>query len=258
MDSTTAITRVEKALPIQTMSELATIGELLAQSGMFGVNNAAAGFVVAATCHQQGISLMEFQRTYHVIDNKPSMRADAMLAEFRKRGGRVKILENSVTRAAAEFEFEGQKLPFAFTMEDATRTGDCLGKDGKLKHNWQRRSDDMLWARMVSRAIRRLCPEIVSGIYTPEEMEDATPEKAPRKISQEEAISRAKTVTPEVTPPTSPDYSICPLEAQADGKSVKGMKWSEMPEEWLHNALELPDNVLSPEYKAAIKEVVPF
>ena len=85
------------------------------------------------------------------------MRADAMLAEFRNRGGKYKIVENSQTRAAAEVEFEGQKLPFEFTMEDAKRTGDCFKGDGKtLKLTWQKRPDDMLWARMVSRMVRRL------------------------------------------------------------------------------------------------------
>ena len=30
----------------------------------------------------------------------------------------------------------------------------------------------MLWARLVSRALDKVCPELVAGIYTPEEMRD--------------------------------------------------------------------------------------
>jgi hypothetical protein len=154
-ESTELATINRNALPANSLADLATAGQLLAKSRMFGVDNDAAGFVVVATCYQQGISLMEFHRTYHIVEGRPSMRADAMLAEFRKRGGKYKIVENSQTRAAAEVEFEGQKLPFEFTMDDAKRTGDCFKSDGKtLKLTWQKRPEDMLWARLVSRMVR--------------------------------------------------------------------------------------------------------
>lgn len=255
----TAIAKIERALPVTSMEELATAGELLARSGMFGIANAAAGFVVATTCHQQGISLMEFQRTYHIVEGKPSMRADAMLAEFRKRGGRCRIVENSVTRAAAEFEFEGQKVPFAYTMEDAQRKGDCYKGDGKtLKHTWQKRPEDMLWARLVSMAVRRLCPEINAGLYTPEEVADfdgAKPRSEPKTIDVQEAARRMDPAAQTPTEP-EPDYTVCPLEGEVDGKSVAGMKWADMPNEWLFNALEVPS--LPEEYKAVIRTLVPF
>ena len=171
--STALAKRSNVPMPVATISDLQQVGQAIAQSGMFGINNPAAGLVVAMTCHSQGISLLEFARTYHVIEGKPSMRADAMLAEFRNRGGKYTIIENSVTRAAADFEFEGVKFSGVYTIEDAQRSGDCFKSDGKtLKHNWQHRSENMLWARMVSRSVRMLCPEIVAGIYTPEEVED--------------------------------------------------------------------------------------
>ena len=71
-------------LPVNTFAELVEAGKLLATSQAFGAVNPAAGFLIVATCHQQGISLMEFHRTYHMVDGKPSMRADAMLAERNK------------------------------------------------------------------------------------------------------------------------------------------------------------------------------
>lgn len=148
------IDHAKPTLPIAAVSDLQIVGNAIAQSGMFGSNNPGAGLVVAATCHSQGISLIEFIRTYHIVNGKPSMRADAMLAEFRKRGGKYAIIENSVNRAAAKFTFEGQEYNGEFSMEDAKRTGDCFDK-GQLKHNWQHRPEDMLWARMVSRAVRR-------------------------------------------------------------------------------------------------------
>ena len=248
------------ALPMNSMGDLADTGALLAQSGMFGINNAAAGFVVAATCHQQGISLMEFHRTYHIVEGRPSLRADAMLAEFRKRGGEYEITENSITRAAAHFSFEGNERDFEFTMDDARRTGDCFKADGKtLKHNWAKRADDMLWARMVSRAVRRLCPEINAGLYSPEEMQegdgDAAARPPMRVLTPEEVqtrIASAKTVTATLaaTSATLPDCTRVP-----DGfGDVSGKPWAELDDDMLGIALECAE--LDAGYKAAIRLVL--
>jgi hypothetical protein len=193
-------------LPVATMQDLLTLGEFISRSGMAGEVNPAAGVVIAATCHQQGISIIDFQRTYHIIKGKPSMRSDAMLAEFRKLGGKVKIIENSCTRAAAEFAFDGNKGVFEYTMQDAERTGDCLN-GGKIKDMWQKRPDDMLWARLVSRTVRKLAPEICSGLYTPEEVsdfDDRSPRAKPVPLTQDEILARAKVVTPEPEPKPEP------------------------------------------------------
>jgi hypothetical protein len=243
-----------------SMGDLAQAGALLARSGMFGITNEAAGFVVAATCHQQGISLMEFHRTFHIVEGRPSMRADAMLAEFRKRGGEYEIIENSVNRAAARFAFEGNEREFEFTMDDARRTGDCFKADGKtLKHNWSKRADDMLWARMVSRAVRRLCPEINAGLYSPEEMQegdgDAAARPPMRVLTPEEVqtrIASAKTVTATLaaTSATLPDCTRVP-----DGfGDVSGKPWAELDDDMLGIALECAE--LDAGYKAAIRLVL--
>jgi len=215
-ESTALVRSSGSAMPIASMNDLARAGEAIAQSGMFGVTNAGAGMVVAATCHSQGISLMEFARTYHIIDGKPSMRADAMLAEFRKRGGRYRMVSNTVDKAAAMFEFEGNKIEFVVTMDDAKRTGDAFKGDGKLKSTWAHRSDDMLWARMVSKAVRRLCPEIVYGLYSPEETGDfsqergGAPNREPVQITVETAKERQKTTVDAVATDVV-DCNICPV-----------------------------------------------
>jgi len=220
-------------LPMNSMADLVKAGDMLAQSGMFGINNPAAGFVVAATCQQQGITLLDFQRTYHIIEGKPSMKADSMLAEFRKRGGKCRIIENSVTRAAAEFEFEGATTTFEYTIDDAMRTGDCLKKDGKtLKEIWEKRTDDMLWARLVSRSVRRLCPEIVAGLYTPEEMADFEPtvRSGNAPAAPVDVVERAKVVVP-----VNADH-LCP---EGFG-TYSGVAWITLDTAMLEKALLSP------------------
>ena len=236
-------------LPIQSMAEMATAGQLLAQSGMFGISNAAAGFVVVATCQQQGISLMEFSRTYHIVQGKPTMRADAMLAEFRKLGGKVTITENSTERAAAVFAFEGAKYDWEYTIDDAKRTGDALDGKGNIKDMWRKRPEDMLWARLVSRSIRKLAPEIVSGIYTPEETQDMQPAAQrgePKRIDSSEIKSRvahkreagpepeSELQTINIESDIMEEANYCPI----GGEDYEGLAWAQMPDDVLEMALE--------------------
>jgi hypothetical protein len=200
-------------LPVATMADLQKIGEAIAQSRMFGIDNAASGLIVAATCHQQGITLLDFCRTYWVVLGRPTMKYDAMLAEFRKKGGRYTVIENSLTRAAAVFEFEEKKYDWEYTIEDAKRTGDALDGKGRMKDMWIKRPEDMLWARLVSRSVRKLAPEICAGLYTPEEVtdfDDRNPRAKPVPLTQDEIIARAKVVTPE--PETKPETAAAKTE----------------------------------------------
>lgn len=220
-------------LPVKSMQDLATVGTMLETSGMFGLTRPGSGLVVAMTCFQQRITPLEFVRTYHIIDNKPAMRADAMAAEFRKRGGKYKILQRDSEAAKAEFTFEKQTQVFECTKEQVKLQGFCFCKDGKtVKDNWQKFPENMLWARMMSNAIRVLCPEIVAGVYTPEEIQDfdsPSPREA-KPVTTQVADEALKKTAPaakkamkdaevtvdvkaeEIEPETRVDYSICPLE----------------------------------------------
>jgi hypothetical protein len=53
------------------------------------------------------------------------------------------------------------------------KNGVAMGKSG-LKDNWRKFPRQMLTARCISEAIRLLMPQIVSGVYTPEEVQDFT------------------------------------------------------------------------------------
>jgi hypothetical protein len=67
-----------------------------------------------------------------------------------------------------------------------TKNGVAIGKDNKLKVNWQRFPRQMLTARCISEAVRLLAPQIVSGIYTPEEVQDfsSANQSLPAKVVQ--------------------------------------------------------------------------
>lgn len=152
------------------MTAIAQLGNAFHASGMFGCTNESQGRVLALACFVKARDPFELMQEYHLIDGRLSMRADAMLAKFRERGGKCNWtnIGDDGKEASARFEFEGQKMPLSFTIEEARQAG--LIKEDKKGSNWVRWPGPMLRARLISKAIRILAPEIVAGCYTPEEI----------------------------------------------------------------------------------------
>ena len=154
------------------MAFIETMGKVFHQSQIMGVNTPGDGQVLALTCMCEGITPLEFARTYHIINGKPSMRADMMAAKFRAAGGKIKWIEtgDGGAFASAEFSFDGQTMTVRFTIEDARNlVGDKVDKPDS---NWRKDRGAMLRARVVTKAIRMLAPELIAGVYTPEELDD--------------------------------------------------------------------------------------
>lgn len=155
------------------------LGRAMALSGTFGLQNEEQGFVMALTCIAENMTPLEFCRTYHIIQGKPSMRADRMLAEFRtKHKGTHRIVQDDVNGVVIKFTLGQEELTESLTWEECQQEDwPWVSKNDHkrgYKDNWStpRGRRNMMFCRVVSSALRHLCPEIVAGTYTPEEMED--------------------------------------------------------------------------------------
>jgi hypothetical protein len=180
------------------------------------------GAAMALQALSEGIPLMQLRRRYHWIQGAPSMRADAMRAEFRmNHGGNFTIVEASPDKASIEFvDRDGKTILSTVTWEEAKGEpwpwkGGCGPGTAKndpanpahVKDNWATPLSraNMLIARATSRGLRLLCPELVAGIYTPEEMGDVG-----------DAVGNAAAAVVATTTPARPTASQI-LAAQAAG-----------------------------------------
>jgi hypothetical protein len=127
--------------------------------------------VVAAILvgRELGIGPMEALKQVHIIDGRPALAAELMLALMR-RGG-VKIVETEETPERASITAErgdtGERMTVTWTVADAEAAGITR------KDNWRKYPADMLWARCVGRLARRLAPDLVAGYsYSAEEVRD--------------------------------------------------------------------------------------
>lgn len=210
--SSNALAIYQKMEPMEAVREL---GDAIAKSGMFGCQSVEQGKVFALECLTTGIPPLTMAKRYHVIGNQLSMRADFMLAEFHRRGGKSKWIMRTADGAAIQLAKDGsdpetfaltwedaQKEPFPYVGSDKTVVGElAAGKRPTLKAKWAtpRSRMQMLAARVVSDGVRAMMPEVNEGRYTPEEFdgEDWGPSQV-EAVKVEPATVTATTVVESV------------------------------------------------------------
>lgn len=222
------------------IAAIETLGAIFAKSGMFGCEKVEQGQVLAWACIAERKTPLEIKRRYHLQNGELSVRADAMLADFRSIcKGTHKVIERSPAKAAVELTLDGNSQTFSFTWAEAEKEPFVLAKDGKLKKNYAtpRARMQMLWARVISDAVRTMAPEIVSGTYTPEELDDDAQSRPAKELlpSQPAApaaekretkpanVSDVRTVSAEeasATPPPEPNSNTAAAAAQGSGKPI--------------------------------------
>jgi len=179
------------------------LGNDIAKAGFFGCGSVEQGRVLAMECFARGMPPLMLAERYHIIQNKLAMKADAMLAAFQQLGGWHNIVEYSTE--ACEIKFnpppgkDEQPLTIRITWADAQKEKWPYKGDGKsLKDNWATPlgRQDMMWARVVSRGVKKLRPEIASGYYTPEEISDFDDEPAAKSNGNGKASKPAAPTAP--------------------------------------------------------------
>lgn len=139
----------------------------IAKSGLFGVKTPEQAIALMLVAQAEGHSMFEAIRDYHIIQGRPSLKAEVMLARFQQTGGNVRWIASNDTKATAEFSHpQGGTLTITWTIERAQQAG-LTGKD-----NWKAYPAQMLRARCISEGVRAVFPGAASGMYTPEEEQD--------------------------------------------------------------------------------------
>jgi hypothetical protein len=157
----------------EAMNELISVTDIqvmaaaVAKSGLFGIKTPDQALALMLVAQAEGMHPATAARDYHVIQGRPALKADAMLARFQNAGGRVQWGEYTDKKVVGTFSHPaGGSVEISWTLEQAKAIG-LTGKD-----NWKHYPRAMLRARVISEGIRTVYPGIVVGVYTPEEVQD--------------------------------------------------------------------------------------
>ncbi len=146
------------------------MAKAIAESKLFGIQTPAQALALGLLCQAEGRHPAEAARDYHIINGKPSLKSEAMLARFQQAGGKVDWHEYTHEAVSGTFSHpQGGSLKVSWTMQDATRAG-LTGNP-----TWKKFPRQMLKARCISEAVRGIFPGVLSGLYAPEEVGEFTP-----------------------------------------------------------------------------------
>lgn len=155
---------------LTTVSDIERMAVAVAKSNLFGVKTPEQAMALMLIAQAEGLHPAIAARDYHIINNKPSLKADAMLARFHTAGGKVVWHDYTDTKCSATISHpQGGSVTVDWTIEMAKKIG--LTKNP----TWGSYPRQMLRARVISEGIRTVYPGVAVGIYTPEEVQDFEP-----------------------------------------------------------------------------------
>lgn len=211
-----------------SVRDIEVMANAVAKSKLFGVSTADQAMALMLIAQAEGLHPAIAARDYHIIQGRPALKADAMLARFQQAGGKVEWTSMTDDRVAGKFSHEqGGSVEIDWDMTRAKAAG-LGGKD-----MWKKFPRQMLRARVISEGIRSVFPGVTSGVYTPEEVEDF---EKPKDMGRAERVSEPEK----------------PREVQAEVVEELPFKFasSEDRMNWLHNAkldidlLQTPEDVV--------------
>lgn len=158
-----------------TLNDMSNMAQAFAKSGFFGYKNSSEAFTLMCIAQANGLHPAKAAERYHIIQGRPAMKADAMLAAFQESGGKVRWVKRTEKECTLHLSHtQGGELDVTWSIERATKAG-LTGKS-----TWKQYPTQMLSARCVSEGVRALYPACLCGMYTPEEVRDFDTKPAPQ------------------------------------------------------------------------------
>lgn len=183
------------------MSDITTMAQAVAKSNLFGIKSVDQALALMFLCQAEGLHPMVAARDYHIIEGRPSLKADAMLARFQQSGGKVSWSAMTDDAVVGTFSHpQGGEVVIDWTMARA-KTAQLGGKG-----NWVKYPRQMLRARVISEGIRATYPACCGGVYTPEEVADFDdrPSVQPRPVMTTTTLLRQPVVVATLPPAPAP------------------------------------------------------
>ena len=205
-------------VPITDMQRMA---EAIAKSGLFGMKRTEEALALMIVAQAENRHPGSVAAEYHIIQGRPALKADAMLARFQTAGGKVAWADYLDDKVSAVFSHEaGGSVRIEWTIERAKKAG-LTGKD-----NWTKYPRQMLRARVISEGVRTCYPAVAVGIYTPEEVADFDDKPAKRgrpakDMGAAEVVDSDGVIHNEIPAPESP-AAATPRQVPSPDPSSQG------------------------------------
>lgn len=162
---------------IVPFNDIERMAKAISSSSLFGVKTVDQAIALMLVAQAEGMHPAIAATHYHVINGRPTLKADAMLSRFQAAGGTVNWTVYTDDVVTGVFSHpQGGSVSIEWSVAKAQQAG--LTKNP----TWRQYPRQMLRARCISEGIRTVYPGVTVGVYTPEEARDFAPE--PPRMAQ--------------------------------------------------------------------------
>ena len=173
------------------LEQIGMMAKAVSDSGLFGIKSEAAAFSLMCIAQADGIPPIKAAVQYHIIDGKPALKSEAMLARFQASGGKIRWKERTPQRCTLWLSHpQAGEIEVTWDIERAKAAG-LAGRN-----TWKAYPAQMMSARCISEGIRALYPACVGGFYTPEEVRDFDAPPPATQPERPKPAQAAKTAMP--------------------------------------------------------------
>lgn len=166
---TTDNSLARRPIEISTIDDAERLARIAVASGLTPLRRPEEAAVILLTGRELGLAPMQSLRGIHVVQGRPVLSADLMVAIVRRSGlcASWRTVESTPEVCTIETRREGETDPArkTWTMADAARAG-LTAKGG----NWKAYPTQMLRHRCAADLAREVYPDVVLGLYDPDEM----------------------------------------------------------------------------------------
>lgn len=164
------------------VSDIKVMADAFAKSGLFaGVKTPEQAMALMLWCQAEGMHPAIAARDFHIIQGRPALKADAMLARFQAAGGRVEWKSYTDAEVVGVFSHSaGGSVEVSWDVARAKNAN--LTSDA-----WKKYPRAMMRARCISEGIRTVFPGVLVGFYNEEEIKDMP-------VDEKKAFDNAKPV----------------------------------------------------------------
>ena len=160
------------ALEPNSLNEAFSLATKLVQSGLLGksIQKPESALAVILAGRELGLTAMQSLRSIFVIEGKPTLSADLMVALVKRspKCKYFKLIESTAKVATYETDRDGEGVTrMSWTIEQAHAAG-VASKD-----NWKKYPDAMLRARCIASLARAVYPDLLAGVYEENEIVQA-------------------------------------------------------------------------------------
>ncbi|TAK30964.1 MAG: hypothetical protein EPO40_06120 [Myxococcaceae bacterium] len=235
-----AMQRISDLMP-RSYADMAMLGKWALKSGLAKVETEEAAIILMMTGMELGLTPMQSLRGIYSVEGRPFLSSDTMVALIWQSGlcELWEVVETTEAIATIRAKrHRGQEITRSFTRADAETAGLIKSKGGHEKY-----PRTMLLHRAVAVVARELFPDVILGMYVPEEQAEIVQTEVirPRVVEAKESqpLARAPFTSPQNPQPAAPardwDAEIAAAETldvlKAIGADLKETKATRSAEE---------------------------